>query len=134
MVVLSIAAAVVAVTLVVLVAFMIPAIIEIRKSAVEFRVMANRLDSELQPILHELRGTLADLQILTESASERAGNVATFLDAIGDTGRNLRVINSVAGAVAGAITSSSMWLTGTRVAAKFIIDRLIQKKGDEHHG
>jgi len=128
----GIAVVVMAVTLVVLAGAMIPAFIEIRKTAVASRETLSRIEAELQPVLRELRETLAGTKLIVEETAANREDVTTFMEALGDTGRSLRTINNVAGSVAGVLASSSLWLTGARVAGKFMFDRLLRKEGKQH--
>jgi uncharacterized protein YoxC len=123
------AVAVMSITFVILAAFMIPAFIEIRKTAAAVREFMANADSELKPILKDLQGTLADLKVLTQGAAEKVEEVQTFMEAVGETGRNLHTINTVIGGVATVVGTSSLWLTGAKVASKFIIDRISKKRG-----
>ncbi len=124
----SLAVAVVALTMVVLAAFMIPAFIEIRKTAIAIRETSARAESELKPLLHELHRTLEELKSFAEAAATKADDLKCFMEALGDTGRNLRTINSVVGSAAGVLASSSAWVVGARVAGKFILERLSKKR------
>ena len=124
----SLAVVVVAVTMVVLAAFMIPAFIEIRKTAIALRQTSERAESEFKPVLHELRKTLSELKGLVEGAASRTEDVTSFMEALGDTGRNLRTINHVVGAVASVLASSSAWMVGARAAGKVILERLLTKR------
>ncbi|MBI5657692.1 MAG: DUF948 domain-containing protein, partial [Geobacter sp.] len=123
----GIAVVVMAVTLVVLAGVMIPACIEIRKTAVASRETLARIEAELRPVLHELRETLADAKLIVEETAANREDVTSFMGALGDTGRSLRTINSVAGSVAGVLASSSLWLTGAKVAGTFMIDKFLRK-------
>lgn len=125
----AIAVVVLALALVVLVAFMIPTLIEIRKAAADLRSFVNQAGGELKPVLLELERTLADLRMVTEGIAEKREEVQTFMEAVGDTGRNIRTINAVVGSIAHAAASSSVWITGARTAGKFIAERLIKKRG-----
>ena len=125
----AIAVVVLALALVVLVAFMIPTLIEIRKAAADLRSFVNQAGGELKPVLLELERTLADLRMVTEGIAEKREEVQTFMEAVGDTGRNIRTINAVVGSIAHAAATSSVWMTGARAAGKFITERLIKKRG-----
>lgn len=127
----SIAIVVMAVTLVVLAAFMVPAFIEIRKTAAAMREFVACTESELKPVLHELHITLNELKGITEGAAAKTEDVKLFMEALGDTGRNLRTINNVVGAVAGVLANSAAWITGARVAGTFILERLSRKRREE---
>lgn len=124
----DLAAILVAITLVVLAAFLIPAFIEIRKTAASLRDFITCADSELKPVLHELHQTITELKIIAEVAASKSEDMKTFMEALGDTGRNLRTINHVVGSVAGVLASSSAWVVGARVAGKFILERLSKRK------
>ncbi len=121
--------AVMAITLVVLAAFMIPAFIELRKTAAAAREFLVGKESELRPIIRDLQETLADLRILTQGAAENVDEVKVFMESVGDAGRSIQTINTVVGGVATVIGRSSLWLTGAKVAGKFIIDRISKKRG-----
>jgi uncharacterized protein YoxC len=129
MVIITISVAIVAFTFVVLAAFAIPAFIEARKTAAAAREVLTRTDMELQPVLKDLRAIITDLKIMTDGAAQNTDDVKLFMEALGDTGRYLKTINTVVGAVAGMVTASSIWMTGAKVAGKLIIDRISKKGG-----
>ncbi len=123
------AVAVMAITLVVLAAFMIPAFIELRKTATAAREFLVGKESELKPIIRDLQETLADLRVLTQGAAENVDDVRVFMESMGDAGRSIQTINTVVGGVATVVGRSSLWLTGAKVAGKFILDRISKKRG-----
>ncbi len=125
--VIAISVAVVAVTFVILAAFTIPTFIEARKTAIAAREFLSRTEMELQPVLNDLREIITDVKLIT-NAAENAGDVKQFMESLGDTGRCLKTINTVVGKVVGTLAASSLWLTGAKVAGKFMLDRF-QKKG-----
>jgi uncharacterized protein YoxC len=129
-IVISIAAIVVAITLVVLAVFMIPTFIEARKTAMATRDFLTRTDRELQPVLHDLRAVISDLKGMTSGATEGAEDLKLFMGALGDTGRYVRTINTVVGTVANVVSTSSLWLSGARVAGKYLYDRISKKGGN----
>lgn len=125
----TIAVVVLALTLLVLVAFMIPTLIEIRKAAADLRSFVSQTGGELKPVLLELEKTLADLRMVTEGVAGKREEVEAFMEAVGDTGRNIRMINAVVGNVAHMAATSSIWITGARTAGKFLLERVIKKRG-----
>jgi uncharacterized protein YoxC len=62
----AIAAVVIAITFIVLVVFMIPALIGIRKGAAAIRTFITDVESQLQPALKELRELTSSLHILID--------------------------------------------------------------------
>ncbi len=127
MTIISLAAAVVAITMVVLAAVLIPAVIEIRKTAEATRDFISRTDAELKPILSELRATLVDLKALTGGIAENVDELKTFMGAVGETGRGLKTIGTIVGSVSGLLASSSLWLSGAKVAGKFLVEKFVKK-------
>ena len=132
MTLIGIAAAIAAIALILLVAFIIPVLIEIRKTVVTTRETLATIETDLRPVLKELRETLADVKAITGEVTERADNIKEFMEAVGDTGRGLRTINSVIGTVAGVVSRSTLWLTGAKVAGSFIMDRITKRRGERH--
>jgi uncharacterized protein YoxC len=128
MVIVAISAVVIAVTIVILAAFMIPALIEIRKSAAAVRVYITDIESQLQLVLKELRELTANLRVLTEGIASKTDEVKCFMTAVGDTGRNISRINVVIGEVAGLLTKSSLWMTGLKAGGRYVIDRITKKR------
>ncbi|KAF0219480.1 MAG: hypothetical protein FD174_1940 [Geobacteraceae bacterium] len=125
----GISAAVAAITLVVLALVMIPAITEVKKTATALREFIDQTETELKPVLRDLHETLTDLKVLAGGAADKVEEVHSFMEALGDTGRNLRTINNIVGAVAGVLAQSSIWMTGAKVAGKFVLERLSKKRG-----
>jgi len=124
----SLAAVLVAITLVVLAAFLIPAFIEIRKTAAALREFITCTESELKPLLHELHQTVTDLKVIVEAASTKTDDVKFFMEALGDTGHNLKTLNHVVGTVASVLVSSTAWAVGAKAAGKFFLERLSKKR------
>ncbi|HEX2768795.1 MAG TPA: DUF948 domain-containing protein [Geobacteraceae bacterium] len=124
----GLAAVVMAITLVVLAAFMIPAFIEIRKTAASLREFIACTDSELKPVLHELHLTITELKIIVEVAATKSEDVKSFMEALGDTSRNLRTINNVVGTVVGVLATSTAWAVGAKAAGRFILESISKKR------
>jgi uncharacterized protein YoxC len=128
--ILNIAAIIVAVAMIVLVVFLIPLITELRRTATTLRETIERMEAEIRPTIAEVNRTLAaDLQILTGGAAEKVEDIQCFMSAVGETGRGLRTISTVVSGAAGALTTSSLWLTGAKVAGSFMMEKLIKKGG-----
>ena len=126
---LNIAAVIVAIAMIVLVVVLIPLIMELRRTATAVRGFVERMEADLKPTIAEMNKTLADLQVLTGGAAEKVEDIKCFMSAVGETGRGLRTISTVVSGAAGALTKSSLWLTGAKVAGSFMMDKLIKKRG-----
>ncbi len=124
----AVSAVVIAVTIVILAAFLIPALIEIRKSATAVRVYINYMESEVKPVLKEFRELAENLRVLTDGIASKTDEIRSFMTAVGDTGRNISRINIVVGEFAGLLTRSSLWVTGLKAGSRYVIDRITKKR------
>jgi len=129
MLLLEITSAVTALTLVVLAFCLIPVLLELKKTAVAVRGFTETMQLEIKPLVKELRETVADVQVITSSTAANADGVNLFMEELGQAGHNIRMINKVIGVASTLVASSSAWVTGARVAGKYIADRLIKKRG-----
>jgi uncharacterized protein YoxC len=125
--VVAVAAVVIAITFIVLAGFMIPTLIEIRKCAAALRTYITDVESQLQPVLKELRELSSNLRIVTDGIASRTDEVKSFMTAIGDTGRNISRINVAIGNVADIFFRSSLWITGLKAAGRYVINRIAKK-------
>ena len=129
MLLLEITSAVTAVTFVLLAIYLIPVLQELKKTAVSLRNFSDTMQVEIKPLVKELRETVADIQVVTSATAANADGVNILLEEIGHAGRNIRMINKVIGVASELVAGSSAWVTGARVAGKYIADRLIKKRG-----
>ena len=126
---LEITSAVTALTLVILAICLIPALLELKKTAVALRTFTETMQVEIKPLVKELRETVADIQVVTSSTAANADGVNLLLEELGQAGHNIRMINRILGVASVVASGSATWITGARVAGKYIADRLIKKRG-----
>ena len=125
---LAVAALVAALAVVALVAFLIPAILEMRKTLVALRSFIVVTEEKLEPALVELREVLADLRVVADATASKAEEVKTVMTALGDTGENIHRINGLISGAMDILHKPAAFLTGAKATGKYILDR-IKKKG-----
>ncbi|MDD2542121.1 MAG: DUF948 domain-containing protein [Desulfuromonadaceae bacterium] len=125
----GIALIIIAVALCILVLVLIPTVLEIRRTAKSVGELAEMVQCELKPTLQELTGVLAELKIVGGGLAEHTGDVKHFMSALGEAGINLSMVNRSVGVVAGILNTTSVWATGTKVAAKYMFERYLKKRG-----
>jgi uncharacterized protein YoxC len=129
MILINIAALVVAVAVVMLVVALIPLIRELKATSIILREFVVKVETDIQPTIKELHCALTDLNVLTSGAAEKVEDVKCFMSAVGETGRGLRTISTVVSGAAEALSKSTLWLTGAKVAGSFVLEKLIKKRG-----
>ena len=131
---LQITSAVTALTLLALAVCLVPVLMELKKTALSLRDASETLLLEVKPLIKELRDTVADIQVVTNSAAANSEGVNMLLEELGHAGHNVRMINKVIGVASQLVAGSSAWMTGAKVAGKYIADRLIKNRGGDIHG
>jgi uncharacterized protein YoxC len=125
----SVSIAVLTVTVVVVACVLIPTILELRRTSLVIREAVARTTDELYPTLKELHQAVSDLKVVTHGVAGRMEDVELCMEAVGDTGRKIRTINTAISGVSTLLGTSSAWVTGVRVASSYLVERLRRKKG-----
>jgi uncharacterized protein YoxC len=128
MIFVNIAAVVVAAAVVVLVIFLVPLIRELKATAISLREMASRMENDILPTVKELHEVLVEVSVITEGAAEGMESVKSLMSAVGETGKSLHTIGSVVSNAAGALSRSTLWLTGAKVAGSYLMEKLTKKR------
>jgi uncharacterized protein YoxC len=125
----GIALLVIAVAFCILVLVLIPTILEAKKTIVTVGTLAETVQQELQPTLKELTAVLAELKTVGGGVAEHTDDVRCFMSALGETGNNIHVINRSVGTVVTTLNTASAWLTGAKVAGKYLVQGYLNKRG-----
>lgn len=119
----------VAVALCALALTLVPAILALKRTAESLTALSDMLQQELKPAIQEMTELLSELKSISRGISEHSGDVARFMAALGETGSSLHSINRTVGSAAGMLNVTSAWVTGVKVAGKYIIERYLKKRG-----
>lgn len=125
----EIALIIMAAALCILVLALIPTFLAVKRSATAIGELAEMVQSELKPTLHELSGVLGELKVIGSGIAEHTEDVKGFMSALGETGANLHTINRAAGVVSGVVNTTSAWTVGAKVAGKYLLERYLKKRG-----
>lgn len=108
---------------------LVPAILALKRTAESLTALSDMLQQELKPAIQEMTELLSELKSISRGISEHSGDVARFMSALGETGSSLHSINRTVGSAAGMLNVTSAWVTGAKVAGKYIIERYLKKRG-----
>lgn len=125
----GIALIIIAVAFLLLVLMLLPTITAVKKTAASLGSLSDMLQVELKPVIQELTAVVAEMKIVGGGIAEHTNDVTKFMSALGDTGTNLSNINRSVGMVAGLLSSTTAYVTGAKVAGKYIIERYLKKRG-----
>jgi uncharacterized protein YoxC len=125
----GIALIIIAVSIVILVLMLIPAIATVKRTAASVGSLSDMIQTELKPTLQELTAVLAELKTVGGGVAEHTNDVTRFMTALGETGTNLSTINRSVSVVTGVLSTTSAWATGAKVAGKYLLERYLKKRG-----
>lgn len=125
----EIALIIIAVSILILVLTLVPAILTVKRTAASVGTLSDMVRQELKPTIQELTAVLAELKTVGAGVAEHTEDVTRFMTALGETGTNLSTINRSVGVVTGALSTTSAWLTGAKVAGRYMLERYLKKRG-----
>ena len=119
----------VALAIVVLVALLSAAAIELKVGIHEIRRSVRKVDEKMEPILDDLGKVAANLKVVTTATADKVGNVETVMSALGKAGEKVEKINSLLDTVMSVSSKPNIYWTGTKAAWSYVRERLKTKKG-----
>lgn len=123
-----VAALIAAISVAVLVLFLIPAIQSVRQTAQSVSALADLLTNELKPTIKELNQVLAELKTVGGGVAEHTDDVKRFMSALGDTGTQISTINRSVGVVTGLLNQAGAVATGVKVAGTYLLESYLKRK------
>lgn len=114
------------------VGFLIPVLLELRKSAKSFTNFLKTTEDSLKPTLEELQQTLKSLRKVTDDVNAVTEDVKTLSGAIGDVGRNLKGLSELLSEVSSeAVIKVSGLRVGIRTALEVLLKNLLKRGGSQ---
>jgi uncharacterized protein YoxC len=134
MTIVEIAAGIVAVAFVVLVGFLVPMLIQVRKTVAESEQLLTKMNNDLPPLINELRSMSHRVNDLTEQARTGVEHAAVLLHAVGEVGESVQhVHNVVKGSSGSMLTNMASVVAGLRAATHVVKERF-REEGGHHNG
>ncbi len=132
----DLAAIIIAVAFVVLVGYLVPMILQVKRTVGQSERMLIRLNHELPGLLKDVKGTNENILALTDQARLGMDRATIFLNAVGDVGETVNQVNQTVrgkgGALAVGVTSL---LAGLKAATSTVKKRIHkEQKGGPPYG
>jgi uncharacterized protein YoxC len=129
--VIEVAAAVAAGAFVVLVAYLVATLIQIRKAVAESEELLARLSAEVPALAQEARALLANLNGLACEARGGVEHASVLLHAIGDLGDTVQHVQGLVRGKGGTLVGNlASVVAGIRAATAVVKERLRKEGGD----
>lgn len=129
------AAVVVAVAFVVLVGYLIPTVVQVKRTVAQSERLLARLNNELPVMLKDIKGTSENIRCMTDQAKVGVDRATIFLNAVGDVGQTLKQVHGTVRGKGGAmVLGLTSVLAGLKAASNSVKHRTHHKEGGNTHG
>jgi len=128
----EVAAILVAIAFAVLVGYLVPLLIQVRKTIAEAETLVTKLNADLPTLVTELRAMSQNLNDLTEQARGGVEHAAVLLHAVGEVGESVNQVHSLVRGSGGTLLANvASVVAGFRAAKHVVTERF--KEGGHHH-
>ncbi len=129
----EVAAILVAIAFAVLVGYLVPLLIQVRRTAAEAEQLVTKLNTDLPTLVTELRAMSQNLNDLTDQARGGVEHAAVLLHAVGEVGESVNQVHSLVRGSGGTLLANvASVVAGLRAAKQVFTERL--KEGGHHNG
>ena len=135
MTIIEIAAILVAAAFALLVGYIVPVLIQVRKTVAESEQLLAKMNHDLPPLIGELRSISRNMNDLTEQARGGIEHAATLLHAVGEVGESVQQVHDVVKGSSGSmLTNVASVVAGLKAATKVVKERFREEGGNYNGG
>jgi len=134
MTIVEIAVILVAVAFVVLVGFLVPVLIQVRKTVAESEQLLTKMNHDLPPLIVELRAMSHNMTDLTEQARGGVEHAAALLHAVGEVGESVQHVHDVVKGSSGSMLTNVAGVVAGLKAATRVMKERFREEGGHHNG
>jgi uncharacterized protein YoxC len=135
MTIVEIAAILVAIAFVVLVGFLVPVMIQIRKTVGQSEQLLAKMNDDLPPLIGEIRAISHNMNEATKQARGGVEHAAALLHAVGEVGESVQHMhNVVKGSSGSMLTNVASVVAGFKAATQVMKDRFREEGGHRNGG
>ncbi len=134
MTMIEIAALVVALAFAVLVGFLAPVLMQVRKTVAESEHLLAKMNADLPPLVGELRAMSQNLNNLTDQARDGVEHAVVLLHAVGEVGESVQQVHNVVRGSSGTLLTNVASVVAGFKAATHVMRERYRKEGEPHNG
>ncbi|HMU55625.1 MAG TPA: DUF948 domain-containing protein [Nitrospira sp.] len=130
----EIAAILIAVAFAVLVGYLVPLLIQVRKTVAESEQLLSKMNTDMPALVSELRAMSQNLNDLAEQARGGVEHAAVLLHAVGEVGESVQQVhNAVRGSSGALLTNVASVMAGLKAATQVVRERY-RREGEPYNG
>ena len=135
MTIIEMAAILVAAAFALLVGYLVPVLIQVRKTVAESEQLLAKMNNDLPPLIGELRAMSHNVNDLTEQARIGVEHAAVLLHAVGEVGESVQHVHEVVKGSSGSmLTNVASVVAGLKAATKVVKERFREEGGHNNGG
>ena len=134
MTMIEIAALVIAVAFAVLVGYLVPVLMQVRKTVAESEQLLAKMNADLPPLVGELRAMSQNLNNLTDHARDGVEHAVVLLHAVGEVGESVQQVHDVVRGSSGTLLTNMASVVAGFKAATHVMRERYRKEGEPHNG
>jgi len=129
------AAILVAVAFAVLVGYLIPMVIQVRKTVAESEQLLAKMNNDLPPLIGELRAVSQRVNDMTEQARTGVEHAAVLLHAVREVGESVQHVHGIVKGSSGSmLTNVASVVAGVKAATHVMKERFREEGGHRNGG
>lgn len=134
MTIVEISAILTAVAFAVLVGYLVPVLIQVRKTVAESERLLAQMNADMPPLVADLRRMSQNLNDLADQARGGVEHAAVLLHAVGEVGESVQQVHNVVRGTSGTLlTNVASMVAGFKAATQVVRERMRQE-GEPHNG
>ena len=134
MTIIEMAAILVAAAFALLVGYLVPVLIQVRKTVAESEQLLAKMNNDLPPLIGELRAMSHNVNDLTEQARIGVEHAAVLLHAVGEVGESVQHVHEVVKGSSGSMLTNVASVVAGLKAATHVMKERFREEGGHHNG
>ena len=134
MTIVEIAAILVAITFAVLVGYLVPVLIQLRKTVAESEQLLVKMSAEVPSLVSELRAMSQNVNDLTDQARSAVEHAAVLLHAVGQVGESVQQVHNLVRGSSGSLLTNMVSVVAGIKAASHVLRERMKHEGGSHNG
>ena len=130
----EIAAIVAAVAFAVLIGFLVPVLVQVRKAVAESEQLLAKMHADLPSLVSELRSMSQNLNELTDQARSGVEHASVLLHAVGEVGESVQQVHNVVRGTGGNLLANVVSVVAGFKAATQVMRERYRREGEHHNG
>ena len=134
MTVVELAALLIAVAFAILVGYLVPVLMQLRRTVAESEQLLSKMNTEVLALVTELRVVSQNLNDVTNQARQGVEHAAVLLHAVGEIGESVQHVHNVVRGSGGTLLNNVASVVAGFKAASHLVRERLRQEGGHHNG